>query len=171
MHWLRPMDITASTTSQEIWRDAARRGALSGLLFGLLMGAGSGVSQGIAVGVFFGLFMGVFFAWDLARHRRRARKAPQGRVQHRPRPAYMPSLWHDREADHWSMRTPLRALLTFAIPGTIAAVLLFWRIVSPASFANPDGSSNATLLIVAPLMLGFCWVFGLRAWRAHRDRG
>lgn len=172
MRLLRPLRITAATPTSELAREALQRATLSGVLFGLLMLLGHGIGYAIGAAVGFALFMGGFFFAEVLWRRQLARRRDAlGEPDPVPvdRPSYYPSFWPDDAMTAWTMRTPRRALVSFAIPGVVFGGLFFWRVADSGSFADALGEgTGAVVLVAGPLMLGFCWYFGVRAWAALR---
>lgn len=171
---MRFLRVSAETPTADLFRDALKRTGLVGVGFALLMTLGTGIVRGVAAAVFFAAFMFLFFAAQAFSQRRSARRrAASGAppLSAEDRPAYVPGFWPDDAATRWSMRTPQRALVTFATPGVIFGGLLFWRIADHASFVRNVGDGTAAIILVAgPIMLGFSWYYGVRAWTAMRER-
>lgn len=173
MRLLRPLRITAETLTPELLREALQRAALSGVLFGLLMLLGHGVGYAMLAALVFAVFSGGFFVGEILWRRQLARRreatgdpGPAPAVQ---RPASLPSFRPDAAMTRWTMRRPRRALVAFAVPGTLFGGLLFWRVADPGSFGDALGAGTASVVLLAgPLVLGSCWHFGVRAWAARR---
>lgn len=173
MRLLRPLRVTAETPSSELLREALQRAALSGALFAVLMLLGHGIAYAVSAGVGFAVFMGGFFVGEIFWRRQLARRrAATGEPDPPPpseRPAYYPPFWPDDALTRWTMATPRRALVHFAIPGVLFGGLLFWRVADSPSFSTALGEGTGAIVLVAgPLGLGFSWYFGVRAWAALR---
>lgn len=136
------------------------------------MTLGNGLARGAVAAVFFTAFMFLFFAGQMLSQRRSARRrardgAPALSAENRP--SYVPAFWPDDAVTRWSMRTPRRALVNFAGPGVIFGGLLFWRIADNTSFVRALGEGTSSIILVAgPIMLGFTWYYGVRAWAEMR---
>lgn len=171
MRLLRPLRVTAETPTSVLVREAFQRAAVSAVLFGLFFALGNAFGRAVVAALVFAVVGGAFFLVEILWRRRAARRLEGAEpVPLLERPSYHPSHWPDDALTHWAMRTPLRALLTFAAPALAAAGLLFWRVADRGSFARTLGDATGDVaFVVAPVALGYCWFFGVRAWTALRD--